>query len=150
MTYEQQAEKNKELREQKELAVCDYEKENDSWWESLSVKEREDAFYAVIKRVCKAEIEDRRTYRGALYDVFDFGLDMWGVGMDCGYLNLHNTIFDGLEYEKMCGVNRFEVIDDKGRTYVKYLKDDESIKYSLQDDNKTLKVFIDTETAGDT
>ena len=40
-------------------------------------------------------------------------------------------------------VNRFEVIDDTGRAYVKYLKDDEVIKYSLQDDNKTLKVFID-------
>jgi hypothetical protein len=35
------------------------------------------------------------------------------------------------------------VIDDKGRTYVKYLKDDEGIKYSLQDDDRTLKVFID-------
>ena len=44
---------------------------------------------------------------------------------------------------KMKSVTRFEVIDDTGRAYVKYLKDDEGIKYSLQDDDRTLKVFID-------
>lgn len=40
-------------------------------------------------------------------------------------------------------VNRFEVIDNTGRAYVKYLDKDEEIKYSIQDDNRTLKVFID-------
>ena len=43
----------------------------------------------------------------------------------------------------MRGVNRVEVIDENGRSYTKYLKDNEGIKYSLQDDNRTLKVFID-------
>lgn len=50
------------------------------------------------------------------------------------------------EYEDlqaMKGVTRFEVIDDKGRTYVKYLNKEEGIFYALQDDNRTLKVFID-------
>ena len=45
--------------------------------------------------------------------------------------------------KEMRAVNRFEVIDDTGRAYVKYLDKDEGIKYSLQDDNRTLKVFID-------
>lgn len=40
-------------------------------------------------------------------------------------------------------VTRVEVIDDAGRAYVKYLKEGEGIKYSLQDDDRTLKVFID-------
>jgi hypothetical protein len=43
----------------------------------------------------------------------------------------------------MRGVNRFEVIDESGRAYVKYLDRNEGIKYALQDDNRTLKVFID-------
>lgn len=123
-----------------------HEREVEGWWNGLSDKEREDAFYAVVRRIHKAEIEDRRTYRGAIYDVFGFGPEMYGAGMDCGYLSLHNTIFDGVEYQKMCGVTRFEVIDDKGRTYVKYLKEDESVKFCLQDDDQTLKVFIDTES----
>jgi hypothetical protein len=45
--------------------------------------------------------------------------------------------------EAMKNVTRFEVIDDSGRAYVKYLKEGEGITYSLQDDDRTLKVFID-------
>ena len=44
--------------------------------------------------------------------------------------------------EAMNNVNRFEVIDQHGRSYVHYLGENESIQYSLQDDNQTLKVFI--------
>jgi hypothetical protein len=66
--------------------------------------------------------------------------------MDCGYMALHNAIYDGEDLQAMKGVTRFEVIDDKGRTYVKYLDKDEGIKYSLQDDDRTLKVFIDTQS----
>ena len=54
-------------------------------------------------------------------------------------------IFDSFELSAMKNVTRFEVIDGKGRSYVKYLKDNEGIKYSLQDDDRTLKVFIDGE-----
>ena len=45
-------------------------------------------------------------------------------------------------FEKMKAVTRFEVIDESGRAYVKYLDKDEEIKYNLQDDKRTLKVFI--------
>jgi hypothetical protein len=132
-----------ELRESVQEAHAEYEAKNDAWWNGLTEEEREDAFYAVIKRMYKAEVVDRGTYRYALYDVFGFDPGMYGRGMDCGYLNLHNMIFDSFELSAMKNVTRFEVIDDKGRTYVKYLKDDEGIKYSLQDDDRTLKVFID-------
>jgi hypothetical protein len=50
------------------------------------------------------------------------------------------------ELQRMKGVTRFEVIDDTGRAYTKYLKDGERVKYSLQDDDRTLKVFIDNKT----
>jgi hypothetical protein len=120
-----------------------YEDENDSWWNGLTEKEREDAFYAVCKRIYQTDVKDRGTYRWALYEVFGFDMGMYGRGMDCGYMDIHNCLFDGEELAKMKSVNRFEVIDDTGRTYTKYLKDDEGIKYSLQDDDKTLKVFID-------
>ena len=132
-----------ELRESLQEAHAEYEAENDAWWNGLTEEEREDAFYAVIKRMYQAEVTNRRTYRGALYDVFGFDMGMYGQGMSCGYFNLHNMIFDSFELSAMKNVTRFEVIDDKGRTYVKYLKDDEVIKYSLQDDDRTLKVFID-------
>jgi len=125
-----------------------YEHDNDTWWEGLTEKEREDAFYAVCKRIFKADIKDNGTYRWALYDVFGFDPGMYMRGMDCGYMGIHNAIADGEDYQKMRGVTRFEVIDDTGRAYVKHLHRDqgEKIKYSLQDEDRTLKVFIDKQS----
>ena len=135
-----------ELSQEMEKHREQYEADNDVWWNGLTEQEREDAFYAVVKRVHKAEIEDRGTYRWALYDVFGFDGGMYKRGMDCGYMNLHNSIFDSNELEAMKRVNRLEVIDDTGRLTVKYLKDDERVRYELQDDDRTLKVFIDKVT----
>jgi hypothetical protein len=132
-----------ELSQEMEKARKIYEHDNDTWWNGLTEEEREDAFYAVVKRIHKAELQDRGTYRWALYDVFGFDPGMYMRGMDCGYMALHNAIGDGEDYQAMRGVNRLEVIDDTGRAYTKYLKDDEAVRYSLQDDNRTLKVFVD-------
>ena len=123
-----------------------YEHHNDAWWDGLSETEREDAFYAVCKRLQKGELKERGSYRYVLYNVFGFDPGMYARGMDCGFMALHNAIFDGEELVEMKSVNRFEVIDETGRAYTKYLKDDEGIKYSLQDDKRTLKVFIDNTT----
>ena len=119
------------------------EEENDAWWEGLTEKEREDAFFAVCKRIHKGDLQDNGSYRYVLYDTFGFDHGMYVDGMNCGYMAIHNAIFDGEEYQKMRAVNRFEVIDENGRAYVKYLDKDEGIKYNLQDEDKTLKVFID-------
>jgi len=121
----------------------EYEAENGKWWDSLSYEDRCRAFYAVTRRIYHGDIEARGSYRYMLYNVFNFEPDMYGLAMDSGYMAIHNCLFDGEELQRMKDVNRFEVIDATGRAYVKYLKDDECIKYSLQDDDRTLKVFID-------
>lgn len=90
------------------------EKECDDYWNNLSEEEREKAFYSVVKRIYSGDVEQGGSYRYVLYDVFNFGPNMY--------------------------------IDDSGRAYTKYLKEGERIKYSLQDDDRTLKVFIDSET----
>ena len=121
-----------------------YEAKVTDWWENqLTEKEREDAFYAVCQRIHKADIKDGGSFRHALYTVFGFDPGMYGQGMQCGYMAIHNAICDGEDYQKMRAVNRFEVIDENGRSYTKYLDKDEGIKYNLQDDDRTLKVFID-------
>jgi len=51
---------------------------------------------------------------------------------------------EGIDYDK---INRVEVINETGRGYVKYLKDGEGVRYELQDDNRTLKIFVDALTA---
>ena len=132
-----------ELSQEMEKSRKQYEAENDAWWEGLTEEERENAFYAVCKRIYKGDLKDNGSYRYVLYQTFGFDHGMYVDGMNCGYMAIHNAIFDGEELQRMKGVTRFEVIDENGRSYTKYLKDSEKIKYCLQDDNRTLKVFID-------
>lgn len=89
-----------EIREAQQKAHAEYEAKNNEWWNSLTEEEREDAFYAVIKRMYRAEVEDRGTYRWALYDVFGFDPGMYGRGMDCGYMDLHNLIATALDQDE--------------------------------------------------
>jgi hypothetical protein len=41
-------------------------------------------------------------------------------------------------------VDRVEVIDETGRAYTHYLKPSEKMTISMQDNNKTMKIFIDS------
>jgi hypothetical protein len=82
-----------DMGEEMNKAAAEYEKKNDEWWNSLSIEEREDAFYAVVKRIYQGEIIERGSYRYVLYDVFGFGLEAYMLGMECGYLELHNAIY---------------------------------------------------------
>ena len=133
-----------ELRVQVEAAERHHALMNDAWWNGLTEDEREGAFYAVCKRIYEARIKDDRSYRGTLYDKFGFGPHMYAAGMECGFFSLHNMLHDAVELEAMKDATRFEVIDDQGRKYVNHLNDNQHIKFSLQDDDRTLKVFIDT------
>ena len=65
---------------------------SEAFWNSLSYEDKCDAFQAVVSRIHKGELVEGRSYRGMLYDVFGFKEDMYARGMDCGYLDLHNSI----------------------------------------------------------
>ena len=143
------------LSQMMEESRIQYESENDAWWDGLTEKEREDAFYAVIKRIHKAEIKDHGSYRYALYDVFGFDEGMYRKGMDCGFMDIHNSIIDEDQkailrnYERDDGdlskISRVEVIGKEGREYVRYFEDNEYMDHDIQDDDRTLKIFIEKE-----
>ena len=80
------------LREEYTKAIETCKMKEEAFWDSLSTAEQLDVFRAVVRRICKAELEDNGTYRHALYGVFKFGPDAYGRGMACGYLDLHNSI----------------------------------------------------------
>lgn len=129
-------------------AMEEHDKKNDEWWNNLTEQEREDAFYAVCKRIWQADGKDGGSYRYALYDVFGFDPGMYALGMECGYMSIHNAIFDGEQLNKMKGVDRVEVVDRHGRSYTNRLAKGETVKFSLQDNDNTLKLFIDDNITG--
>jgi hypothetical protein len=69
-----------------------YEAGADTWWDSLSYDDKLLAFYSVVKRIHDGDVKQQGSYRYVLYDVFGFGPDAYGIGMDCGYMELHNAI----------------------------------------------------------
>jgi len=73
------------------------DKDMDQWWNSLSKQDQQRAFYSVCKRIYMADVEDKGSYRHALYKVFDFDLDSYGLGMDCKFIDIHNLIKGGLD-----------------------------------------------------
>ena len=89
---EKALDKLSELSQLMEESRARYAAENNAWWNNLTEQEREDAFYAVCKRIHQAEIKDQGSYRYALYDVFGFNEGMYMRGMQCGFMDIHNSI----------------------------------------------------------
>lgn len=114
----------KDIQEKVELATLRYEQECEQYWDSLSYDEQLKAFYSVVKRIVKGDIEEGRSYRGVLYDVFGFDMDAYGVGMECGYMTLHNNIIPKNEQSEyrddkhgITKVDEVHVKLDKGNEY---------------------------------
>lgn len=137
------------LGELQSAAQDRYEKDNDAWWNNLSQKEREDAFYAVCKRIHRGDIIDGGSYRYVLYDVFGFDPGMYGAGMDCGYMAIHNAIGDGNQLQQMKCVDRVEVVDETGRAYMRSAGQVNRLEFSMQDNDCTLKMFVNSKNSLD-
>ena len=94
------AKKLESFSEACQKAQDDYKKEVDSFWESLSYDDKLKAFSYVISKVYDADVVDRGSYRWCLYDKFGFQEDSYMIGMDCGYMTLHNIIYSGVDFDK--------------------------------------------------
>ena len=70
--------------------------ECDEYWDKLSYDDKLKAFHSVCKRIHQADVVKEGSYRYSLYDVFGFGPDAYLVGMECGYMEIHNYIQDGV------------------------------------------------------
>jgi len=70
----------------------EYDTEASTWWDNLSYDDRLKAFYCVCKRIHKGDIVEQGSYRHVLYEVFGFDFDAYTIGMECGYLDIHNSI----------------------------------------------------------
>jgi hypothetical protein len=85
-----------ELSEIQEVSIQSYRDEAKDFWNNLSMDDQLLAFYSVCSKLHEAAMEGR-SYRGTLYDVFGFGMESYGVGMDAGFLDIHNWVYTGVE-----------------------------------------------------
>lgn len=88
-----------DMNEQKDLENS-IEKEMDERWQAMSYDDKLMAFYSVVKRIYQGEIVQQCSYRYVLYDIFEFGPESYGLGMQCGFLSLHNSILSPQEVQK--------------------------------------------------
>lgn len=70
------------------------EQQSEAYWNSLSKEQQLQVFCAVTRRIHKAELVDKGSYRHALYGVFGFGPESYAPAQMAGYLDIHNSIFD--------------------------------------------------------
>ena len=77
--------------EQEEIEKC-IDFNMDEWWNSLSKDDQMKAFYSVVKRIVDGELKHKGSYRYILYQVFGFDAEAYGLGMLCGFMDLHNSI----------------------------------------------------------
>lgn len=89
-------EEMEEIGKVMEKAAAAYDADCDEFWMNLTYEEQLKVFHSVCKRIYKGDVVDKRSYRGVLYDVFGFQEDSYITGIDCGYINIHNYIQDGI------------------------------------------------------
>ena len=122
-------------------------KEVDNWWDSLSEDDRKKAFYSVCSRIYEAEIVDRGSYKFALYDKFNFtpGDGSFGLGIECGFKALHDTIANVIEQDGTSDVETIEIIDRPEKEHYKKEIDQQhrSLRVRLDRMDKTLSIVIE-------
>ena len=115
-------------------------KENAKWWYNLSLEDKQKAFYAVISRMYKAEIEEQGNYRDSLYKVFKFGAEMYDVGVECGYKELSEKLE---EDDTLSNLSNLQISDENGVFNIDVNVDE--IEIESEDSHgggKTLKIKV--------
>lgn len=69
-----------------------YDAEAEEFWTGMSKEDQLKAFYSVVKRIHQGDLVEKGSYRYVLYQVFGFDMDSYVIGMQCGYMALHNAI----------------------------------------------------------
>lgn len=86
---------------EQEKAAEAYKNQADKFWNDLSYEDQLKAFYSVCSRIRKGDMVDEGTYRYVLYQVFGFAPDAYVIGMEAGYMDIHNSIYTGMKAEKL-------------------------------------------------
>ena len=76
-----------------EKAMKAVEADQEVYWNSLTKDQQLDVFCCVVRRIHKAELKDKGTYRYVLYTAFGFDESSYVLALDAGYMDIHNSLF---------------------------------------------------------
>lgn len=103
-------------------AMADITEMQEQYWNSLTKEQQLDAFCCVVRRIHKAELVEQRSYRGTLYDIFDFGPESYAQAQNAGFLELHNSIYShGYEKKLLIKFAEFLKIENPEQKYKEFL-----------------------------
>jgi hypothetical protein len=103
-------------------AMDEYQQMANSYYSGLEPEEQLWAFCAIVEKLCQGELDEHRSYRGILYDVFGWGPEAYAAAQCSGFLSLHNSIY------------RFEDLETVFKNTLKELElevDDEKLRDAL-------------------
>jgi len=79
-----------------------YDRMCDDTWNGLDQETQYKMFYSVVKRLVKGELQDNGSYRHVLYQVFGFDESSYFLGMQSGFMALHNAIYTKEDLKAYC------------------------------------------------
>lgn len=90
-----------------------FEEDCKNIWNNLSKDDQLKVFCFVVKNLYESELIENKSYRGILYDKFNFGLNSYGAALNSGFLQLHNSVYTKCELKtllkKFITENKIEV-----------------------------------------
>jgi hypothetical protein len=111
--------------------AADYDCKANQYWDALPYDQKLMAFYCVCKRIHQGDIIDQGSYRHVLYRVFGFDIDSYIVGMECGYVDIHNAIVVDAPNERSQKIkDSFERIRNQYGETLKRLAENERQEYN--------------------
>jgi hypothetical protein len=94
------SDEHKELLKIEEEALEQYEQKAKEYFDSLETDDQLLLFFHITNTIFKNYFKDNGSYRGLLYDKFNFGPEAYSLGMDSGMFTLHNSISTPNENEE--------------------------------------------------
>lgn len=90
----------KEFLKTEEQIQENYKKKSKDYFNSLDLENQLMLFFHVTNIIYENYFNDNGSYRGLLYDKFNFGPESYGLGMDSGMFTIHNSIYTDDEIEE--------------------------------------------------
>ena len=116
-----------------------YKAEATELWNNLSYDDRLKVFYHVVSKIHESDVVERGSYRYCLYEKFSFDMDAYTLGLDAGYMDLHNIIYDGCDYGEFKFAKNITIKNDDGEFSFEF-PDSHYLDFDFDKETETLTI----------